>query len=75
MTLNGDQKATIIENDPVATTKLVQLLDAVKHGALSAEKAARLRMNVEGLAIQRWKDRVRRDGTPIRIAARQLVSA
>lgn len=59
--LSQDQKATIVENDPEAGPKLRTLLDQVKAGAITVERAARLRSNIEGHALWRWQQRCQQE--------------
>jgi len=73
MKLSGDHKATVIENDPLACAEIRQINQRVKSGEISIEKAARLRENTAGYAIQRWVERCKKDGMPLRLAARELI--
>lgn len=72
MKLNADQRATIVENDPVAVDRLRQLYQAAKTGQVTPKKVARLTLNIEGWAIQRWRDRIKREGIPVYVATHRL---
>jgi hypothetical protein len=72
MKLTDEQRAVIVENDPVACKNIRQLMERVIRKEISAERAARLRSNIEGHAIRAWVKTAR---IPIPIAVGLLTAS
>lgn len=63
--LSDEQRAVIVENDPVAGEKLKQLWEQVKNQEITPERARRLQSNIEGIAIDKWRRRCSQLGEPL----------
>lgn len=70
--LTGEQRAVIVENDPVAQRNLIQLWEQVKSGKITPAKAKRLNEHIEGWAIERWRVSCLQRGVPLSAAASRL---
>ena len=63
--LSDEQRAVIVENDPVASDKLRSLWQQVKDGLITPGRARRLQSNIEGIAIDKWRRQCSQLGEPL----------
>ena len=68
MHISPDQRCVIIEND----AKAMEELRALYRRGLPPERVARLRSNIEGNAMKRWRERCAAAGQPIELAIKQI---
>lgn len=70
--LTEDQRVCIVEQDDQAMREIRNLILKVRTKEVTPERALRLRRNIEGNAIARWRDRVSKTGIPLPTAAVRL---
>jgi hypothetical protein len=63
--LSDEQRAVIVENDPVAQEKLRELWRKAASKEITPEKARRLQSNIEGIAIEKWRRACFARGQPL----------
>lgn len=63
--LSDEQRAVIVENDPVAQQQLRDLWRKTAAREITPERAMRLQSNIEGIAISKWRRACLERGQPL----------
>lgn len=64
-TMSQEQRCVIVENDPIAQEAIRKLWSDADAGVISRDRAGRLFANIEGNAIQRWREACKSRGLPL----------